>query len=73
MGATPSPPAEPALLQLEPGDAAGLEVLGELGRGTQAVVHRVRLRGQEYALRLLRDNNSASNEGERQFSRQCAQ
>ncbi|MGW4940343.1 diguanylate cyclase [Actinoplanes sp. NPDC004185] len=72
MGATPSPPAEPALLQLEPGDAAGLEVLGELGRGSQAVVHRVRLRGQEYALRLLRDTIAASTEGVREFRRQCA-
>jgi diguanylate cyclase (GGDEF)-like protein len=71
MGPLP-PPAQPALLPLEPGDAAGLEVLGELGRGTQAVVHRVRLRNREYALRLLRDNVAANPEGVREFRRQSA-
>ncbi|GIE48068.1 hypothetical protein Ani05nite_16020 [Amorphoplanes nipponensis] len=67
----PSLPAEPVVPQLEPGDAAGLEVLGELGRGAQAVVHRVRQRGREYALRLLRDN-AATPEAVREFRRQCA-
>ena len=72
MGASPSPPAEPALLRLETGDAAGLEVLGELGRGAQAVVHRVRCRDQEYALRLLRADATVCPDGVREFRRQCA-
>jgi diguanylate cyclase (GGDEF)-like protein len=74
VGASPSPPAEPALLQLEPGDAAGLEVLGEVGRGAQAVVHRVRHREhrREYALRLLRDSAAAGPDAVREFRRQCA-
>ena len=59
-------------MQLEPGDAAGLELLGELGRGAQAVVHRVRYQGREYALRLLRDNAAAGPGGVREFRRQCA-
>jgi diguanylate cyclase (GGDEF)-like protein len=74
VGALPSLPAEPAPLQLEPGDAAGLEVLGELGRGAQAVVYRIRYRDRtsQYALRLLHDHAAANPEGVREFRRQCA-
>jgi diguanylate cyclase (GGDEF)-like protein len=32
----------------------GIEVLGELGRGAQAVVYRARREGRDYALKLLR-------------------
>ncbi|WP_052359524.1 serine/threonine-protein kinase [Actinoplanes friuliensis] len=72
MGASPSLPAEPALVQFEPGDAAGLEVLGEIGRGAQAVVHRVRHRGTDYALRLLH-HDAAQHPGQaREFRRQSA-
>ena len=59
-------------MRLEPGDAAGLEVLGELGRGAQAVVYRVRYQGREYALRLLRESIAANPSGVREFRRQCA-
>ncbi|MEV6595827.1 diguanylate cyclase [Actinoplanes sp. NPDC051346] len=53
MGASPSVPVEPAAVQSELGDAAGLQVLGELGRGTQAIVYRVRQAGTDYALKML--------------------
>ncbi|GGQ54955.1 diguanylate cyclase [Couchioplanes azureus] len=53
MGASPSVPVEPAAVQSELGDAAGLQVLGELGRGAQAVVFRVRHAGTDYALKML--------------------
>ncbi|MEV8506216.1 diguanylate cyclase [Actinoplanes sp. NPDC051475] len=63
-------PAEPAAVQSELGDAAGLEVLGELGRGAQAVVYRVRRGGTQYALKMLLDEPHP--EGLREFRRQAA-
>ncbi|GID92654.1 diguanylate cyclase [Amorphoplanes digitatis] len=72
MGVSPSLPAEPEQIQFEPGDAAGLEVLGEIGRGAQAVVHRVRYRGREYALRLLRSDAAQHPEQAQEFRRQSA-
>ncbi|MET0418569.1 MAG: AAA family ATPase, partial [Actinoplanes sp.] len=39
--------------EAQPGPA-GLEVLGEIGRGSQAVVYRVRRGGELYALKVLR-------------------
>ncbi|PRY18717.1 diguanylate cyclase [Pseudosporangium ferrugineum] len=70
MGASPSVPAEPAAVQSELGDAAGLEVLAELGRGAQAVVYRVRREGTDYALKMLRDEPRP--EDLRAFHRQAA-
>jgi diguanylate cyclase (GGDEF)-like protein len=71
VSASPSLPAEPVQLQFELGDA-GFEVLGELGRGAQAVVQRVRYRGGEYALRLLHHDATKHPELAREFRRQCA-
>ncbi|WP_305782307.1 diguanylate cyclase [Symbioplanes lichenis] len=72
MGASPSVPAEPAAAQFEPGAYdAGLEVLGEIGRGAQAVVHRVARGGTEYALKqLLADDLDPDRR--REFRRQAA-
>jgi diguanylate cyclase (GGDEF)-like protein len=72
VGVSPSLPAEPEQIQFEPGDAAGFEVLGELGRGTQAVVHEVRHRGRGYALRLLRHEAGQHPESVQGFRRQNA-
>ncbi len=44
----------PAFPGLGDGFVAGLEVLGELGRGAQTAVYRVRRQGVEYALKVLK-------------------
>jgi serine/threonine protein kinase len=50
-----APPAPVDAADVEqPGDIAGLEVLGEIGHGAQAVVYRVRRGGREYAMKVLR-------------------
>ncbi|UQU66977.1 diguanylate cyclase [Couchioplanes caeruleus] len=72
MGASPSVPAEPAAVQSELGVAAGLEVLGEIGRGAQAVVYRVRRDGRDYALKMLLEETPASSGRGRDFHRQAA-
>ncbi|GAA2539803.1 hypothetical protein GCM10010435_03930 [Winogradskya consettensis] len=71
MGASPSVPAEPAAVQWELGDVAELEVLGEIGRGAQAVVYRVRRDGTEYALKSLLQDDLRP-ERLREFRRQAA-
>jgi serine/threonine protein kinase len=48
----PPAPVDPANTQ-QPGDVAGLEVLGEIGRGAQAIVYRVRRGGSMYAMKVL--------------------
>jgi hypothetical protein len=40
-------PGTPQLGELELGEDAGLEVLGELGRGDQAIVYRARRDGTD--------------------------
>ncbi|GGQ82210.1 protein kinase domain-containing protein [Couchioplanes azureus] len=40
--------------EAQPGGPAGLEVLGEIGRGSRAVVYRVRRDGAVYAMKALR-------------------
>ena len=60
------------MFAFEPGDVAGLELLGEIGRGAQAVVHRVRRGGVEYALKLLRHDTRPHPEQAREFRRQAA-
>jgi hypothetical protein len=62
--------AAPARLDL--GDGAHADVLGELGRGAQAVVYRVRHGGAEYALRVLHQTGEQDPAALRELHRQAA-
>jgi diguanylate cyclase (GGDEF)-like protein len=57
---------------LELGQEAGLEVLGELGRGDQAVVYRARRNGIDYAVKVLRRDATRHPDAVRDFHRQAA-
>ncbi|GIF02109.1 hypothetical protein Ari01nite_95730 [Paractinoplanes rishiriensis] len=48
------------------------EVLGEIGRGAEAVVHRVRRDGTEYAMKLLQPSTAAHDEVLRRLHRTVA-
>ncbi|GGQ85051.1 diguanylate cyclase [Couchioplanes azureus] len=57
----------------EPGPLTGPVVVGELGRGAHAVVHRVRLRGAEYAMKVLQPSGGDAEEARvRAFRREGA-
>jgi eukaryotic-like serine/threonine-protein kinase len=62
--------AAPGILEL--GEDAGLEVLGELGQGDQAVVYRARRQGTEYAVKVLRRDATRHPDVVRDFHRQAA-
>jgi predicted Ser/Thr protein kinase len=53
----------PGIIEL--GDDAGLEVLGELGRGDQAIVYRARRGGRYYAVKVLRRDRYVAKQGGR--------
>jgi hypothetical protein len=57
---------------LELGEDAGLEVLGELGRGDQAVVHHARRGGADYAVKVMRSDGGRHADAVRDFHRQAA-
>jgi serine/threonine protein kinase len=63
---------EPALMLSESAAMAGLEVLGEIGRGAQAVVDRVRRGDTEYAMRVLHAGFGHDPAPLREFRRQTA-
>ncbi|MET0492007.1 MAG: diguanylate cyclase [Actinoplanes sp.] len=72
MGTLPAVPSGTGQLRFEPGEDAGLEVLGELGRGAQAVVLRVRHDGTDYALKVLHHDVERQPDQAREFRRQAA-
>jgi diguanylate cyclase (GGDEF)-like protein len=67
----PSAPATSAQLG-DPAHPAGLRVLGEIGRGAQAVVHRVARGGTEYAMKVLRLSGVDDDAEIRAFRREAA-
>ena len=71
MGRFVSVPPSPPPVRPGAGDT-GIEVLGEIGRGAQAVVHRVRHRGAEYAMKVLRTGGDTDPAQVREFHRQAA-
>ena len=60
----------PGIIEL--GEDAGLEVLGELGRGDQAIVYRARRGGRYYAVKVLRRDDERHPTAVRDFHRQAA-
>jgi diguanylate cyclase (GGDEF)-like protein len=72
VGASPSVPVYAAPARLDLGDGAHADVLGELGRGAQAVVYRVRHGGAEYALRVLHQTGEQDPAALRELHRQAA-
>ncbi|GAA0810252.1 diguanylate cyclase [Spirilliplanes yamanashiensis] len=64
-------PAAPGAALVPPG-AAGVTVLGEIGRGAQATVYRVRRGGAEYAMKVLRPAGPADGAEQTAFRREAA-
>src|SRR4051812_21392763 len=60
------------LVDLAPGELPDVEILDELGRGAQTVVYRVRRRGVEYALKLMRQRIGADERDLVAFRREAA-
>jgi diguanylate cyclase (GGDEF)-like protein len=67
----PPVPVDPVHTQ-QPGDVAGLHVLGEIGRGAQAVVYRVRRGDSVYAMKVLHVTGMADEEYAQAFRREAA-
>ncbi len=57
---------------MQPGDGAGFAVLGELGRGAQATVYRVRRDGRDYAMKVLRHAGPEDAAAQAAFRREAA-
>ena len=77
MSRSPEPAPVPAGVGATPGAQSGalssikdLDIIGELGRGAQAVVYRVRHQGAEFALKLLHDS-ADGNQAAAAFRRQA--
>src|SRR3954453_4166210 len=70
VGTAPSAPAEPA--HAHPGGDAVASVPGEIGRGAQTTVYRVRREGRDYAMKVLRQTGPEDAADQLAFRREAA-